>query len=76
MYPHQIWYTEAPGYGEDQVEPGAIDLLFKVTEVIHGDEIWMMVSAEYLKKYLMCPHQIWYTEAPRQDDLQVGTGCP
>ena len=23
-----------------------------------------MVSAQYLKNYLMYPHQIWYTKAP------------
>ena len=60
------------GYGthEHQIktktkfEPDNLDLIFEVTEVIQGNGIWKMVSAKYLKKYLMYPHQEWITEAP------------
>ena len=30
-YLHEILYTETPGQGEDQDEPGELDLIFKVT---------------------------------------------
>ena len=35
-----------------------------------------MVSTQYLKKYLMHPHQIWYTEALEHSECQVRTGWP
>ena len=41
--------------------PWRLDLIFKVTEVILGYEIWKKVSAQYLKKYRTNPHQIWCT---------------
>ena len=47
-----------------KLESGDLDPIFKVTEVIQGDGIWKMVSAQYVEKYLMYPHQIWYTGAP------------
>ena len=43
-----------------------LDLIFKVTGHLRED-IWKIVSAQYLKRYLMYPHQIWCTEAPVQD---------
>ena len=30
-----------------------------------------MVFAQYLKKYFMCPRQMWYTEVPGHDEDQV-----
>ena len=33
-----------------------------------------MVFPQYLKKYLMCLHQTWYTEAPGQGKDQFRTG--
>ena len=65
--PRQILYTGAPGQYEDQFELGDLDLIFKVTEVIEVDNIWRMVSAQYLKKYFMFPHQYWDKEAPMHD---------
>ena len=35
-----------------------------------------MVSAKYLEEYFSFPHQIWYTEAPGQDEDLVWTGWP
>ena len=58
------------------LEPGYLDLNFKVTEVIQCDSMWKMVSAQYLRNYLMYPHQIWCTRAPWQDKDQVRTRWP
>ena len=63
MYPHQIWYQKHQGMAKTKFEPCVLDLIFEVTEVIYGDVILKIVSAEHMKKYLMYPHQIWYTEA-------------
>ena len=35
-----------------------------------------MFFAQYLEKYLMCRHQIWYREAPGQGEEQVQTLWP
>ena len=38
-YPHQIWYTEARGQAKTKFELRDLNLIFKVTEVIEGDDI-------------------------------------
>ena len=39
-----------------------------------GHSKWF--PAQYLKKYVMYPHQIWYTEAPGESKDQVRTEWP
>ena len=69
MVPHQTWYTEAPVQDENQFSTRLPWPHFK--------GIWKMVSAQYLKKYLLkYPHRIWYTGEPGQDKDQVQTRWP
>ena len=62
------------GKTKTNFELGDLVLIFKVTEVIQVDDIWRMVSAQYLKECLTFPHQLWDKEAPGHDKDQVRTG--
>ena len=55
-------------------EPGDLDLNFEVTKVIQGDNHVKDGFTQYLKKYLIYPHQIRYTEVPGQDEDEIRTG--